>query len=273
MAAETAQALFDAYVSALDHTLREMGVGDLTVPKKMRKLGEAFYGRAKAYETRPRQGRPGRADRPDRADRVRRGAQPGERAGAGWLCSGRASRPWPPSRGASWRRGLGGRRFPNERHRLGLAADRAAGGCGPRPPGQSLSDAPGGRRGRARNHRAVAGCRLPRPAGGRPRGARLVRRRHHRGPLARGGRADVRRQPGAVYSWSWKTKSSPCARCRPAAFTPPIPTRKSLSTSTPTIPPTRAGGRSGCQTLVQASRSPFPLTQRNWAKCWYRWES
>jgi len=27
-----------------------MGVGDLTVPKRMRKLGEAFYGRTKAYD-------------------------------------------------------------------------------------------------------------------------------------------------------------------------------------------------------------------------------
>ena len=44
-----AQALFDAYVQALDDALREMGVGDLTVPKRMRKLAEAFYGRAKAY--------------------------------------------------------------------------------------------------------------------------------------------------------------------------------------------------------------------------------
>jgi len=49
-ASEAAQALFDTYVSALDNTLREMGVGDLSVAKKMRKLGEAFYGRAKAYE-------------------------------------------------------------------------------------------------------------------------------------------------------------------------------------------------------------------------------
>jgi cytochrome b pre-mRNA-processing protein 3 len=49
-ASEPAQALFDAYVGALDNTLREMGVGDLTVPKKMRRLGEAFYGRAKAYD-------------------------------------------------------------------------------------------------------------------------------------------------------------------------------------------------------------------------------
>jgi len=49
-AAETAQALFDTYVSALDNALRETGVGDLSVPRRMRRLGEAFYGRAKAYE-------------------------------------------------------------------------------------------------------------------------------------------------------------------------------------------------------------------------------
>ncbi|MDP1874595.1 ubiquinol-cytochrome C chaperone family protein [Phenylobacterium sp.] len=49
-AGTTAQALFDAYVSALDDALREMGVGDLSVGKKMRKLGEAFYGRVKSYE-------------------------------------------------------------------------------------------------------------------------------------------------------------------------------------------------------------------------------
>lgn len=49
-AAELAQALFDTYVKALDDALREMGVGDLSVGKKMRKLGEAFYGRVKSYE-------------------------------------------------------------------------------------------------------------------------------------------------------------------------------------------------------------------------------
>jgi cytochrome b pre-mRNA-processing protein 3 len=49
-AAETAQALFDTYISALDHALREMGVGDLSVGKRMRKLGEAFYGRINSYE-------------------------------------------------------------------------------------------------------------------------------------------------------------------------------------------------------------------------------
>ena len=44
------QALFDTYLRALDDSLRELGVGDLSVGKKMRKLGEAFYGRAKAYD-------------------------------------------------------------------------------------------------------------------------------------------------------------------------------------------------------------------------------
>lgn len=49
-ASDTAQALFDTYVSSLDDALREMGVGDLSVGKKMRKLGEAFYGRIRGYE-------------------------------------------------------------------------------------------------------------------------------------------------------------------------------------------------------------------------------
>jgi cytochrome b pre-mRNA-processing protein 3 len=43
------QGLFDAFCADMDHNLREMGVGDLAVPKKMRAFGEAFYGRAAAY--------------------------------------------------------------------------------------------------------------------------------------------------------------------------------------------------------------------------------
>ena len=50
-AAAVSQALFDAYVSSLDHGLRELAVGDLSVAKTMRKLGEAFYGRGKALES------------------------------------------------------------------------------------------------------------------------------------------------------------------------------------------------------------------------------
>ena len=50
-ARDAAQDLFDTYVSALDNALRELGVGDVAVSKKMRKLGEALYGRRQAYET------------------------------------------------------------------------------------------------------------------------------------------------------------------------------------------------------------------------------
>jgi cytochrome b pre-mRNA-processing protein 3 len=49
-AAETAQAAFDAFLKNLDEGLRDMGVGDLSVGKKMRKLGEAVYGRIKSYD-------------------------------------------------------------------------------------------------------------------------------------------------------------------------------------------------------------------------------
>jgi cytochrome b pre-mRNA-processing protein 3 len=47
---ETRQGLFDAFVRNLDDGLREMGVGDLSVGKKMRKLGAAVYGRLKSYD-------------------------------------------------------------------------------------------------------------------------------------------------------------------------------------------------------------------------------
>jgi len=43
------QRLFDVFCRDLDDNLREMGVGDLAVPKRMREFGEAFYGRQAAY--------------------------------------------------------------------------------------------------------------------------------------------------------------------------------------------------------------------------------
>lgn len=45
------QAVFDEMFRDLDHNLREMGVGDLSVGKRIRKMGEIFYGRSAAYET------------------------------------------------------------------------------------------------------------------------------------------------------------------------------------------------------------------------------
>ena len=43
------QRLFDRFCRDLDDNLREMGVGDLAVPKHMRRFAEAFYGRQAAY--------------------------------------------------------------------------------------------------------------------------------------------------------------------------------------------------------------------------------
>jgi cytochrome b pre-mRNA-processing protein 3 len=46
-----AQAFCDAVVEDIDRNLREMGTGDLSVGKKVKKLMQGFYGRLAAYET------------------------------------------------------------------------------------------------------------------------------------------------------------------------------------------------------------------------------
>jgi cytochrome b pre-mRNA-processing protein 3 len=43
------QAVFDLFCRDMDANLREMGVGDLAVPRTMQRIGEAFYGRQAAY--------------------------------------------------------------------------------------------------------------------------------------------------------------------------------------------------------------------------------
>ncbi|MCH8489206.1 MAG: hypothetical protein LAT81_04645 [Oceanicaulis sp.] len=45
-----AQLVFDIMFDDMDAALREMGTGDLSVGKRIKAMGEAFYGRAKAYE-------------------------------------------------------------------------------------------------------------------------------------------------------------------------------------------------------------------------------
>ena len=44
------QDVFDRFLADMDASLRELGVGDLAVPKRMRMMGEAFYGRAAVYD-------------------------------------------------------------------------------------------------------------------------------------------------------------------------------------------------------------------------------
>jgi cytochrome b pre-mRNA-processing protein 3 len=47
--ADLAQEVADCVFRHFDDGLRELGVGDTSVPKRMKKLAEAFYGRNKAY--------------------------------------------------------------------------------------------------------------------------------------------------------------------------------------------------------------------------------
>jgi cytochrome b pre-mRNA-processing protein 3 len=49
--AALAQAVFDAMFADMDFSLREIGVGEMSVGKKMREMWEAFHGRAMAYES------------------------------------------------------------------------------------------------------------------------------------------------------------------------------------------------------------------------------
>lgn len=47
---EAGQVLVDLFFQDMDQALREMGVGDVSVGKKIKKMAEAFYGRLKAYD-------------------------------------------------------------------------------------------------------------------------------------------------------------------------------------------------------------------------------
>ena len=44
-----AQDVTDTFFTDVDHSLRELGIGDIGVPKRMKKLARMFYGRADAY--------------------------------------------------------------------------------------------------------------------------------------------------------------------------------------------------------------------------------
>lgn len=46
---DIAQMLIDDFFQEVDHSLRELGVGDLGVPKRMKKLARMYYGRTAAY--------------------------------------------------------------------------------------------------------------------------------------------------------------------------------------------------------------------------------
>ena len=77
-----AQKIFDLYCVDMDRSLRELGIGDLGVPKRMRKMTEAFYGRARVYREGLTQG-----DVASLAAAILRNVFAGEAPGAGPLAA------------------------------------------------------------------------------------------------------------------------------------------------------------------------------------------
>lgn len=47
---ELGQRVFDRFCKDMDQNLREMAISDLKVPAEMRRIGAAYYGRARAYK-------------------------------------------------------------------------------------------------------------------------------------------------------------------------------------------------------------------------------
>ncbi len=83
-AAEIAQELVDTFFKEVEHSIRELGIGDVGVPKRMKKLARMFYGRAESYgaaldagdeaalaQALSRNIRPGRDDWPEAAHLAR----------------------------------------------------------------------------------------------------------------------------------------------------------------------------------------------------------
>lgn len=46
---QLAQEIVDAFFQDLDHSIRELGIGDVGVPKRMKKFAGMFYGRLESY--------------------------------------------------------------------------------------------------------------------------------------------------------------------------------------------------------------------------------
>jgi cytochrome b pre-mRNA-processing protein 3 len=46
---EIAQEIIDAFFEDIDHSIRELGVGDIGVPKRVKKFARMYYGRLEAY--------------------------------------------------------------------------------------------------------------------------------------------------------------------------------------------------------------------------------
>lgn len=73
---ELAQEIVDAFFQDIDHSIRELGIGDQGVPKRMKKLAGMFYGRLEAYAAALDDN-----DQPALATALRRNIYPGSEEG------------------------------------------------------------------------------------------------------------------------------------------------------------------------------------------------
>jgi cytochrome b pre-mRNA-processing protein 3 len=46
---EIAQEIIDAFFEDIDHSIRELGIGDVSVPKKVKRFARMYYGRLESY--------------------------------------------------------------------------------------------------------------------------------------------------------------------------------------------------------------------------------
>lgn len=69
--AQLSQDLTDEFFKDVDHSLRELGIGDIGVPKRMKKLAKMFYGRVESYAAALNAG-----DQGALAEALRRNVQP-----------------------------------------------------------------------------------------------------------------------------------------------------------------------------------------------------
>ena len=70
--ADIAQELTDEFFRDVEHSLRELGISDVGVPRRMKKLARMFYGRTVAYDAAV-----DGADRPELARALARNVRPG----------------------------------------------------------------------------------------------------------------------------------------------------------------------------------------------------
>ena len=106
VAREVAQDLTDAFFADVEHSIRELGIGDLGVPKRMKKLARMFYGRAACLwrGARARRPRDALAAALPRNVRPRRGAWPQALRRSPTMCWRRIAA-LRASRGRIWPRG------------------------------------------------------------------------------------------------------------------------------------------------------------------------